>query len=285
MAYVVKEWRASHQPDINGVYVHIGVRRAGIISFLMSLAGIDPTVHLTVTEKNFCLEAGTFWGYFKRTVPIRKISEIRDGFNRAWLAPLFFWGLGVLSFFYTFGLLFSGEILSSLGMLFLTCIFVGIGLYIYVFYRVLSIGVVGSGHFFPVEINFKPSLIEGQSIGAEDAEEVGRIILELMNANPQPYISAHPPTPVPDFSILEGSGLEIIEPVPQVSDNEFERLKMSAATGDSESQYKLGIAYYNGTYNNVLIRKDREEAKKWLRWAAQQGHAKAAHALQRIDTK
>ena len=56
-------------------------------SWFLSLLDIDPTVQMVVTEKNFHLEKRTLFGYTKRTIPISRISEIRDGFEHPWLLP------------------------------------------------------------------------------------------------------------------------------------------------------------------------------------------------------
>jgi len=136
---------------------------------------------MIVTSANFHLETRTFWGYTRQTVPITKISEVQDGFERPWLAPLIFWFLGALCFLGAGMLPNAGEI-PALGTLFLTCIFIGIGCYIYIFWRCLIIGVVGAGgNLRPVRIAFKPSFIEGKAIDADAAEVVGKIIQALID--------------------------------------------------------------------------------------------------------
>lgn len=175
MAYVVKNWQASPKPDTNGEYIRISGRKEGIVAWLLSWVGIDPTVHMTATAKNFRLEERTFWGYSSRTIPISRISEIRDGFARAWLAPCIFWALSVFSL--VCALSGSG---STMAALVGTVVLFGIGYAIYYFYRVLVVGVVGTGGH-PATISFKPSFIEGKGVDDKAAEEVGRIIQALMD--------------------------------------------------------------------------------------------------------
>ena len=55
MALVIKEWQVSHQPNDKGVYVHIKGREAGLLSFLLSLLGVDPVTAITITGRNNAL--------------------------------------------------------------------------------------------------------------------------------------------------------------------------------------------------------------------------------------
>jgi len=181
MAWVVKSWEASPKPNEKGEYVRIVGRQEGLVSWFLSLVGIDPTIQMVVTDKNFRLEARTFWGYAKRSIPISRISEVRDGFERPWLTPLIFWGLGVLTFLFSFSVLADeGGFIGMLGMWFLAAIFFGVGFFIYHFWRFLVVGVVGFGGSLAITA-FKPSLIEGQSIDASAAERVGVIIQALVD--------------------------------------------------------------------------------------------------------
>jgi hypothetical protein len=66
-------------------------------------------------------------------------------------------------------------------MLFLDVVLFGIGCIVYRFWRHLVVGVIGVGGH-PAMILFKPSFIEGQSINAAAAEEVGPIIREVMDS-------------------------------------------------------------------------------------------------------
>ena len=54
----------------------------------------------------------------------------------------------------------------------------------------------------------------------------------------------------------------------------------AAELGNAEAQYKLGVCYLNGDG----VEKDRTEALKWLREAAERGHAKAKKALKKLES-
>src|SRR5229473_6088037 len=56
-----------------------------------------------------------------------------------------------------------------------------------------------------------------------------------------------------------------------------EEVKAKAEAGDADSEYRLGLCYYNGEG----VAKDFSEAVKWYRKAAEQGFAKAQGYLGR----
>ena len=55
----------------------------------------------------------------------------------------------------------------------------------------------------------------------------------------------------------------------------FYRVKKSAEEGQAEAQYFLGLIYFIGKG----VDRDKQEALKWFRKAAEQGHAKAKEDL------
>ncbi len=55
----------------------------------------------------------------------------------------------------------------------------------------------------------------------------------------------------------------------------IDRLKIDAQHGDIDAQYRLACCYAGGTDTE----KDEAEAKKWMRLAAEQGHADAQKML------
>ncbi len=65
----------------------------------------------------------------------------------------------------------------------------------------------------------------------------------------------------------------------QTPHGSLESIITSATEGNPEAQYQLGIMYAKGDGVN----KDRDRANKWLRKAANQGHAKAQRALEIVS--
>ena len=60
MEYVIKEWFVDETPNSEGVYVKIKGREGGIISFLLSWVGIDPTVMMIVDTGSIRFEKGSW---------------------------------------------------------------------------------------------------------------------------------------------------------------------------------------------------------------------------------
>jgi len=66
--------------------------------------------------------------------------------------------------------------------------------------------------------------------------------------------------------------------VTQISRESLENIMRAANQGDAEAQYRLGVLYAKG----VGVKKDRREANRWYRKAANQGHEKAQQALELV---
>lgn len=65
------------------------------------------------------------------------------------------------------------------------------------------------------------------------------------------------------------------EPPEKFTKSELNNLRSKANSGDSEAQYKLGVAYANGTN----LPEDKAKAAYWFRLSAEQGFASAQYNL------
>jgi hypothetical protein len=157
--FVVKKWQAGKEPlDQEGTQVYIHARGAGLIAWLLSLAGIDPVVTLRVTPDYLVIEEGSLRGSLRAVIPLSKISSSDHGYVKPWqealaitimLLPVF--GVGLL-----------------------------IGPLYYFLNKTLSIGFTeDSGRYR--HISFKRSVIEGVKIDEHQAAEVTAIIQHLVN--------------------------------------------------------------------------------------------------------
>ena len=63
--------------------------------------------------------------------------------------------------------------------------------------------------------------------------------------------------------------------------NDLAKTDSEAKKGDKEAQYQLGLRYLNGTG----VKRDRVQACKWLKLAAQQGHALALKEYEELSLK
>ena len=77
------------------------------------------------------------------------------------------------------------------------------------------------------------------------------------------------------------SGQQHLEMRYKQSDALLDFQKQAAAKGSMYSQYAMGIRYLKG----IGVSQDAEEAKRWLRKAADQGHFKAADKIRELEKR
>lgn len=165
MAYVIKEWFVSEVPNKDGVYIQIKGREGGIISFLLSLVGIDPSVSLVVDKSNIRSEKGSLSGFFRRVTPINNLCSGGYGYNKPWKTALM---IGVVA-------ILAGKISFILTWLFLT----GASAY-YFLHKEMTLELHDVGGIDVIKIDFKSSIIEGIKIDENEAARVINIIEGLV---------------------------------------------------------------------------------------------------------
>lgn len=150
-AYVIKQWKHSTTPlDGRDTYIHIIGRAPGLLSWFLSLIGIDPTVALRLTGDKLIFESGSLEGTLHRVIPLRSVCSTLYGYRKPLREAL---AIGILLAVPTFGL---GIILA----------------FIYYFLnKRLSIFIVETSGVVS-GFEFKRSVIEGQEIDEQAAAHV-----------------------------------------------------------------------------------------------------------------
>ena len=165
MALVIKEWFVSEVPNKDGVYVQIKGREAGIISFLLSLVGIDPTLSLVVDKNNIRSEEGSLSGFWWGITPINNVCAGSYGYGKPWKTALMIGVVGIL----------VGTISFILTLLF------WIGAFAYYFLnKEMELRLHDIGGVSRTKMVFKRSVIEGIRIDENEAARVIRIIEGLI---------------------------------------------------------------------------------------------------------
>jgi hypothetical protein len=182
-AYVVKSWNVGEEPNQNGNFVEIKGRAPGIVSWILALVGIEPTVSIKISDKSFIFEAGSWAGRFYKTIPIAMISSVYYGYSKPWkgavaLAVIFSLFLNVPCWI---GSLSENPALIIIGFLFGVLLAIGIGILYYFLNKKLTLGVFEIGGIAS-GIEIKRSVIEGKSLDEKDAERVGRILNQLIES-------------------------------------------------------------------------------------------------------
>lgn len=163
-AFVIKSWRANEQPDAEGIYVNISGRAGGLVSWMLNLLDISPTVHMTVRADKIIFQKGSLEGSLHFLTPLENTCSMFYALKRP-LKEAVVMGivLGVATFF-TFGILG-----------------IAIAILYYVLNKTLTIGFTDTGGRLS-EIPFKRSVIEGQAIDEAEAARVCDIMQRLVDA-------------------------------------------------------------------------------------------------------
>lgn len=154
------------------VYVRLKGRKAGIVAWLLSLLGIDPTTILEITETKIDYVEGSLSGNVRHSIPIDAICNLGTGY----LKPVMFCvgaiGNVILAII---GALLGGSSFSVL-MFFGVAIFCAIAYYAG---NVLMLYALPESGVGPI-IGFKRSIIEGVSIDEEQANKIIAVIMTLI---------------------------------------------------------------------------------------------------------
>jgi hypothetical protein len=181
-AFVIKSWRAGLEPGPNGAYVEIAGRHPGLFGWLLNLVGIAPTVNLYVTAEKIQFTRGSLEGTTSFVTPLENTCSTVYGYHKPWKEALLI------------AILFLG--VCGLGLI--------LGPLYYFLNKTITVGFTDVGGRL-THINFKRSVIEGQSIGADEAAHVCSVIEALVDARRGTYQAGHAPVPP-----APPSGLEVL---------------------------------------------------------------------------
>ena len=161
--YVIKSWSASSVPDQDGNYVNIDGRAGGLMSWLLNLLGISPTVSLAVRGDKIMFQKGSLEGSQHLLTPLENTCSMFYAFRRP-LKEAVILGiiLGLLTFF-SFGILG-----------------IAIAVVYYLLNKTLTIGFTDIGGHQQV-VPFKRSVLEGQVIDEAEAARVCDLIQRLVD--------------------------------------------------------------------------------------------------------
>jgi len=164
-AYVITSWTVQEAPIADSTdYVRIQGRAGGLISWLLALVEISPTVSLVVSADTITFEEGSLQGSLRVLTPVENTCSTFYGYVKPWKEAV--------------------AIVVILG--FLTIFLMGIpgliagGLY-YFLNKTMTVGFSDKGGHRHA-ISFKRSLIEGQNIDETTAAKVCAVIQGRVDA-------------------------------------------------------------------------------------------------------
>lgn len=169
MALVVKSWKVTTLPAPGEPNVSIVARDSGLLSFVLSIVGIDATATLQVSQRHVFYEKGSLSGFERRFVPLEHVASTLYGRIKPWKKTGVFVALSI-------GL---GGLLGGVFGVLLAIFGMALSLLYYFLNRTLTIGVsVVSGQ--QLELSFSRSVLEGQEVNEAAAEKVVRVIEHLI---------------------------------------------------------------------------------------------------------
>ena len=146
-------------------YIRLVGRKAGLIDWFLTMIGINTTTILEVYADRIEYSYGSLSGRMLEVIPLSKTSNLMCGYFK----PVIFLVLAAIFFFtafVTFGL---------------TLIFTGIFTFLYYFRKSTLVSIIpNSGS--ATTVAFKRSLIEGQNITEEEAQQIIKIISDLVES-------------------------------------------------------------------------------------------------------
>ncbi len=157
MALVIKSWYADAKPNSEGSYVSIAGRQQGLLSWLLSVLGIDPVTRVRIDGQSVYFEKGSLAGFEQRVIPLSSLCSAYYGYTKPWQVALVL-GAMLLP-------------IMGLGLI--------VGPLYYFLNKKLSMGMVEvSGLVSGIE--FKRSVIEGQNIDEKEGMRVIGVIHGLI---------------------------------------------------------------------------------------------------------
>ena len=174
---VITKWHAVNSPGEDGLFVRISGRREGIVSWLLSVLGIDATTTLTVSSNRIEFEETSLSGKLKRLIPLSCVCSTVYGYNKPWKKALvigflvFIIGNALLAALFGEPGFFSIALSLILGG--------GCGFLYLVLNKHFTLGFIEDSGVMSA-IQFKRSVIENQDINETQAGYVSQLVQALI---------------------------------------------------------------------------------------------------------
>lgn len=170
-ALVIKEAEVNENGPL---YVKIKGRKSGLITWLLTLLGIDSTTTFEVYEDRIEFSEGSLSGRIKEMIPLTTVCNLGTGYMKPILWLVWAFLFLIASFFCLAN--------NSAGMMLFFLILTAGAVFLYFFRKSMLLYAIpnsGSGAM----IIFKRSLIENVNISEEDAYRIISLISKLVEKN------------------------------------------------------------------------------------------------------
>lgn len=177
MALVVKQWYADGNPNEQGEYIRLFVRRSGLIAWILSLMRLDPTIYFGVYADQVEFRIASLSGYFKEIAPVTSITSCGYGYFRPWKSALF-----IFVMFAVIGMNLAAAAQSILAALITIGVGTGITILYYLLKRELGFSItLHSGKTYGL-VGIHRSVIEGQEIDERSFEHISAIMSWILRS-------------------------------------------------------------------------------------------------------
>jgi len=181
-ALVLKAWKVNNRPvDADDNYVLISGRRSGLVSWFLSLVGVDPTTTIKIGIKRIEFQESSLSGTNNRMIPLRGVCSTYFGYHKPWKQALaIFVFLMVLSISLSSMLMEMGSAGTGAAIFMVgTLIGLIVGFIYYFLNRTLTLGFVENSGVIS-GIRFKRSVIENIDVNETQACFVCELTQELI---------------------------------------------------------------------------------------------------------
>ena len=173
-ALVLKKFEV-HQDPPDKEYVVVHGRQPGLVDYLLSLIGIDPTTVFRCSSERIEVSEGSFFGQTKMTIPLAAVTGIQAGYTKS--KPLLFSSI----FFAISGL---GSLFDSFYAGLFMILIAAVLTIFYVLGRQMSLYVLNGGDKV-WGLDFRRSVIEGVNVDLDKVNETVELINGLVLAQHQ----------------------------------------------------------------------------------------------------
>lgn len=170
---VIKAWRGETKViDGENNFVRITGREGGLIAWILSLVGVDPTTTIRVGLDRIEFSSASLAGTESRLIPLQGVCSSYYGYHKPWKVAA-----GIIALFVGLGFSFN----SAIAFLISSAIGIAIAVVYYFLNRTLTLGFVENSGVVS-GIRFKRSVIENVDINQEQAKTVCIIVQRLIEA-------------------------------------------------------------------------------------------------------
>lgn len=168
VALVLKEFKINREGE---PYVRVVARKGGLVSWLLTMAGIDTTTSLEIYADRVMFAQGSLSGRVTTCMPLSALSIATCGFTKPFLLLVF------AAIAFVGGLIMMATVIAPIIGLIVAVVCV-----IYYFLQKTLMIQLVSNSSWAASICFKRSIIEGVKVDYEQAMEVIDIVNQLVLA-------------------------------------------------------------------------------------------------------